>query len=117
MARTEEQLVNNVLLSIGVLDAYESASAADYSYVVGRYRDIHAELADDNYALAYWRVDAIPETIFEPLTQLVAMSVMPAFGLRAMAEQLEGSRRIVLARIRRHAQTRSANVPYESADF
>lgn len=117
MARTELELATNVLRSLNVVDAMESGSAADTLYVMERYRDVHAELADDSYRLAYWPIDQIPSHIFEPLTNLIALSVAPAFGIPAMAENVDAARKTVLQRIRRHSQVRSAEMPGTYEDF
>lgn len=113
--RTKVELGTNVMRALGLVNAGESPSAADLSYVSGRYEDLLAELVDDD--LAYWSSDAIPSVIFEPLTQLVALSVGEAFGLPAMVENLEEGRRVLKRRLRRHTSKKSSGVAIEFEDF
>lgn len=113
--RTQRSLAENVLRALGLLDALDSPSAEDSSYVVARYNDILAEMSEDN--LAYWPADVIPLVVFEPLTLLVALSVSPAYGKPMTIENLEQARMAVKRRIRRHTQLRSAQMPVLIDDF
>ena len=113
--RTQRSLAENVLRSLALIDATESPSADDNDYIVARYNDILAEMAEDN--LAYWPADAIPLVIFEPLTLFVALSVSMAFGIPMNGQNLEQGRMILQRRIRRHTQLRTAQMPVLVDDF
>ncbi len=113
--RTEAQLAKNVLLHLGILAAEETPSAADSSYVIGRYEDALAELTEDN--LAYWAADAIPQVIMEPLTQLIALMVSKPFGIMVSPADMEQGRMVYQRRIRRHTRQLSASVATQWEDF
>ena len=113
--RTKIDLATNVMRALGLVNADESPDPRDTSYVSGRYEDVLEELTDDE--LVYWTSNAIPSVIFEPLTQLVALSVGEAFGLPAMSENLDEGRRLLKRRLRRHAGKKSAGTAAEFEDF
>ena len=113
--RTTTQLARNVLLHLGVVAAEDQPSAADLQFVTDRYTDIHAELTGDG--MAYWPVSAIPANVFEPLTQLVALSVSGPFGKMVAPRALEDGMDIFKRRLRRRTHTRPAELPVEFEDF
>lgn len=109
--RTEAELADNVLRDLGVLDALDTASSSDANYVIGRYRSLYEELADDQ--LAYWPVAEIPSVIFEALTQYVVLSVARPYGKMVSAVDLEEGLRVIRRRLRRHAGKKSSGLPAE----
>lgn len=98
--RTQQELATAVLRSLGLLDALHDPDAQDKAYIIARYEDIMAELRFEE--VGYWENNAIPLEIFEPLVELVGLTVSGAFGMSAMAENIEGARRVLKGRLRRH---------------
>ena len=76
--RTELELATNVPLHFNIIAAEESPSASDSTYVIGRYRDLFNEMTLNDET--YWSIGQVPAEIFEPLTQMVALTVEKAFG-------------------------------------
>lgn len=114
--RTPLELARNVLLHLGKMDATGTPDAADSTYIMARYEDMHAELLDEG--IGYWPVDLIPAVIFEPLTHYVGLSVSKAFGGREMSiAEMEDGLAQCKRRIRRHAHKRSAELPVERELF
>lgn len=113
--RTKAALAANVLVHLGITNASESPAAIDVQYVSDRYDDCLEELIDDD--LAYWPSNAIPVVMFEPLTQLVSLSVMTAFGLPLSPTEMEEGRRLYKRRIRRHVGKKSSGLAAEFEDF
>lgn len=115
--RTPTELAANVLLHLGVVASDATPSAADSSYVIKRYQDLYEELADPDEHIVYWDQDAIPRVVFEPLTQLVALTVSTPFGFPVTPQQLEAGIEIFKRRLRRHTHKRPAELPVEVDDF
>lgn len=103
--RTRTQLATAVLRHLGLVNAEEAPSATDMAYVKERYDGILAEMDDQN--MVYWDDDAVPYIIYEPLVQLVALSVGTAYGIPSLAENIEAARLNYMRRIRRHTQKKS----------
>lgn len=113
--RTEAELATGVMRAFGWVDATESPSAEDQSYVISRYRDLHAELADDG--MAYWDVASIPVVVFEPLIQFLGLSCGNAFGKAATLRDLEEGMKIFKRRLGRHTSKKSTDLPTQFEVF
>ena len=119
--RTELELATNVLLHFNIIAAEETPSPTDSAYVIGRYRDLFNEMALNDET--YWNVDKVPAEIFEPLTQMVALTAEKAFGKAAAmppaqyAASLDEGLRILRRRLRRTVNVRSAETPTYAEDF
>jgi len=119
--RTELELATNVLLHFNIIAAEESPSASDSTYVIGRYRDLFNEMTLNDET--YWSIGQVPAEIFEPLTQMVALTVEKAFGKAAAmppadyARSLDEGLRILRRRLRRTVNVRSAEMPTYAEDF
>ena len=113
--RTKTELAQNVGLHLNLIDAEGSLESRDHDYIVKRYLDLWAEFEDDK--MAYWDADAIPAVVFEALTQIMALSVGPAFGRRVTVRDLDDGLNTFRRRIRRHTRVRSADLPAETESF
>ncbi len=114
-SRTEQDLATAVLRSVGLLDALHDPDAQDKAYIIDRYHDIMAELRFEE--VAYWEDNEVPKEIFEPLVELVGLTISPAFGLPAMAENIEAARRVLKGRLRRHASKPATGLPTRASYF
>lgn len=113
--RTTTELATNVLLHLGIIPSGATPAAVDSNYVVARYLDLYEELRDDG--MAYWTSTAIPRVVFEPLTQLMALTVSTPFGFDVTPQALEDGIAIFKRRLRRHTHKRSAEISVEVDDF
>lgn len=114
-SRTKLELAVNILRHLAIVDAQETPAAIDTQYVIARYEDCLAELADND--LSYWPSDQIPVVIFEPLTQLVALSCGPAFGIAVSPQDMENGGIMYRRRLRRHGGKKSSGLPAETENF
>ena len=79
MSRTTQKLAEEVLLELGRADAANPAeSAEDIDLVKRRYINVRKELEDK----CFWDENAIPDRVFDPLTQYVAFRCRKAFGVQ-----------------------------------
>lgn len=115
--RTPSELATNVLLDLGVIDSHAAPAAADTNYVIKRYQDLFEELADPDEQIVYWELSDIPRAVFEPLTQLMSLTVAKAFGFPQTPQQLEQGMEIFKRRLRRHTHKRPAELPVEVEDY
>lgn len=113
--RTPLELATNVLLHLNIIAAEETPSPSDSNYVIKRYRDFYDEMAVDDGL--YWAADDVPAAIFEPLTQMVALLVMPAFGKPVDPQTMDEGLRILRRRLRRTVNIRSADTATHFEDF
>ena len=103
--RTIAELVQAVLEDMGLCnpDYGETPSAGDAAMIERRYRNMLAEMQDEN--IVYWDADAIPYETFEGVVGLMRLIVGPAFGSPKVAEgeefnnALEGAKRRLRKRV------------------
>lgn len=115
--RTPSELATNVLLDLGIIPGDATPAAADSNYVIKRYEDLYEELADPEEQIVYWPLGEIPRAVFEPLTQIVSLTVAKAFGFPQTPQQLEQGMDVFKRRLRRHTHKRSAETAVGFEDF
>lgn len=113
--RTPGELAKNALLALNIVAAEETPSAADSQYVIQRYTDLFEEMmVNDEF---YWPVSEIPASVFEPLTQIMALIIMPAFGEPVTPEEMDDGLRILRRRLRRTVNIKSDELATHFEDF
>lgn len=113
--RNPLELATNVLLHLNIVAAEETPAPSDSNYVIKRYHDLFEEMGSNDET--YWEVEAIPAAIVEPLTQMVALLVMPAFGKPVDAVSMDEGLRVLRRRLRRTVNVRSAETATHFEDF
>jgi hypothetical protein len=113
--RTPLELATNVLLHLNIIAAEETPSPSDSNYVIKRYRDLFEEMSVNDET--YWSVNDVPAAIVEPLTQMVALLIMPAFGKPVDPQSMDEGLRILRRRLRRTVNIRSADTATHFEDF
>jgi hypothetical protein len=107
---TLAQLRNRVLGKLGVLSGTETATAEDAALVEQVATNVHAMLDREVYVT--WVLSAIPDTIMEPLTYIVAARCADDFGLpdsrRAELWTLHGA---AMGEIRTQVQAEENSAP------
>jgi len=113
--RTTAELAANVLLALNIIAAEEQPSSRDSQYVIKRYQDLYDEMmVNDEF---YWSQSDIPAAVFEPLTQMMALIVMPAFGKLVDPQTMDEGLRILRRRLRRTVNVKSDELPTYAEDF
>jgi len=113
--RTTADLATNVLLALNIIAAEETPSARDSQYVTRRYTDLFEEMMVNEEF--YWPVADIPASVFEPLTQIMALIVSPAFGKPVDPVSMDEGLRILRRRLRRTVNVKSDELPTHFEDF
>lgn len=113
--RTPLELATNVLLHLNIIAAEETPAATDSNYVKKRYYDFFDEMSVNDEI--YWSQDTIPAAVFEPLTQMMALIVMPAFGKPVDPGSMDEGLRILRRRLRRTVNTKSDELATQFEDF
>lgn len=84
-AYTKAQLRDRVLQELGILATGETATAEDAALVETTIDDQHAML--DREVFVTWVTSAIPDTVIEPLTVVLAARLAGRYGLPADRRQ------------------------------
>lgn len=124
-AKTKVQLVGDVLLKLGILDAVSTASAEDSAFVETRYDDKLAELRDKG--LCYWpntgrTTQEIPQAIYLALVDIMCEDVAPAFGVTTKPEVDDYNRPVTVGtkgmrNLRRHMAKQPSGEPTRATYF
>jgi hypothetical protein len=117
MPKNETELATQVLKDLGVIGAGQSPEAADVADVVSAYRIKYAELGGSGLEYTFWSMEAIPETIFFILRDLVTLEVRGSFGQPISASEKEIEDAKIMKRLRRHVGLPATGVPTESVYF
>lgn len=100
---TRQELVRDVLLEIGVLDANEAPEAEDYATVNARAQQVLEALYEDN--LVPFDLDGvIPARYQIPLVRIVAETVYGQYGVSARAQEFVGNAEMAMRQLRRLRQ-------------
>lgn len=94
--KTKADLAAAALLEIRILRAGEAATQAQRAQSDEKYAAILAEL--QVIGLGFWDEDAIPLTVFDPLSMLVAQRLAPSFGKAYSAGDAMARLRVVAAK-------------------
>ena len=111
MSYTVGNLVEAVLRSLGVLDATESPSSEDTTYVTDVWSAKWEELSAHGLELTYFSYDDIPNPVFLTIRDLVANEVRGAFGKPISAAEKEAEEVVILRKLRRHIQSQATGRP------
>lgn len=113
---TLAQLRDRVLGKLGVLSGTETATAEDAALVEQVATNVHAML--DREIFLTWTTAAIPDTVMEPLTYIVAARCADDFGLpdarRAELWTLHGA---ALGEIRTQVQAEANDAPVRAVYY
>lgn len=115
LTRTPAELALEVLRSMAVIDATESLTAEDQTYLTGIYYDCYEEMFDER--LAYWLKDEIPRAIFSAIRDLIANEVRGAYGEPQSPEAKASNELVIKMRIRRHVERKKDGRPVQAEYF
>lgn len=118
MAKTKNQLVERAMLRLGVLDAGESPSSVDLTYVGAEYDTALEQLRD--IGLAYWpntngTTADIPDVVFGALVSIMLGRIAGAFGQEEPGEtdlmtgEVLPAGTVGMRLLRRHMAKRTSN--------
>lgn len=113
--KTTTELATAVLRHLSVIDAVESPSAEDLSFIEELYADKFEELND--MELTYWAPDEVPQPIFLAIRDLIANEARGNYGEPMGVDAKEAAEIIILKRIRRHMAQRSSGLPTRAQYF
>lgn len=97
---SKTELARDVLLSHGIAGAEDTIAAADRDYVVRTYDNLFAEWQHEDRV--YWKIDAIPQALFETVKALVWNRVQNAFGKTQSPEDQDAREKVLMKRFYRH---------------
>lgn len=78
---TRADVINLAHRRLGVLSADEEASADQYEYADDVLTSLFAELGQD--VTISWDLDAVPDTSFQPLANLLAVDLAPHYAMQS----------------------------------
>lgn len=81
---------------IRVLRSGEAPTAAQQTQANDKYDALYAELGV--HGIAFWDADAIPVTVFDPMSMLLAQRLAPSFGKEYAAGDAMARLRAVAAK-------------------
>lgn len=117
MSYTTTQLATAVLQRLGALDATETASATDVTYISDVWAAKWEELSAHGMELTYFSYGDIPNPVFLTIRDLVANEVRNEYGKPISATEKEQEEQIILRRLRRHVATQASGLPAKAQYF
>lgn len=117
MSYTTTQLADEVLRSLGVVDAADTPDAVDRTYVTNRYTALWEELASHGNELVYWSQSSIPNAVFNILVDMLVLECAAAFGKPMAPAEKSAQRQLVEKRLRRHTSVQSSGLPVRAVYY
>lgn len=111
MSYTVGDLTEAVLRSLAILDATESPSSEDETYITDVWSAKWEELSGHGMEVTYFAYNDIPNPVFLTIRDLVANEVRGAYGKPLSAAEKEAEEVVILRRLRRHIQSQATGRP------
>lgn len=112
--RTIQDLATAVMQDLALIDATESPSANDRTFIETNYREALEELRDDG--LVWWEANAIPLAVFPGMVGYMGVLLSEAFG-KPRSVPLNVELEEAKKRIRRRVARRSTGEQTQFSDY